>query len=138
MRVGDLDQIARMCDSKVTGEEMASGRMAWRVESLPKPDYKPANKDEEKFLSQRRVTWFDTREGVAIKYLEVFLRPTAGFQPGSEIEREFGKHGEAWLPDRTILRYDAKLYGVVHGRGEARYRFYDYKKFEAESKITIQ
>ena len=65
--VGDLDKIARMCDSKVTGEEMASGRMAWRVESLPKPDYKPANKDEEKFLSQRRVTWFDTAEGVAIK-----------------------------------------------------------------------
>ncbi len=133
VRVGDLDQIARMCDSKVTGEEMASGRMTWRVESLPKAGYKPADKDEEKFLSARRVRWFDAQDGVAIKYLEVFLRPIASFQPGSEIAREFGKHGEAWLPDRLILRYDMKLYGVVRGRGEARYRFYDYKMFVAES-----
>ena len=66
VRVGDLDRIARMCDSKVAGEEMASGRMTWRVESLPKADYKPADKDEEKFLSARRVTWFDAQEGVAI------------------------------------------------------------------------
>jgi hypothetical protein len=138
VRVGDLDQIARMCDSKVAGEEMASGRMAWRVESLPKADYKPADKDEEKFLSARRVTWFDAQEGVAIKYLEFFLRPTAGFRPGSEIERELGKHGDAWLPDRLVLRYDMRLYGVVRGRGEARYRFYDYKKFGAESTVTIQ
>lgn len=138
VRVGDLEQIARMCDSKVTGQELVSGRKAWRVESLPKADYKPADKDEEKFLSARRVTWFDAQEGVAIKYLEVFLRPTAGFQPGSEIEREFAKHGDAWLRDQLILRYDMKVYAVVRGRGEARYRFHDYKKFEAESSITIQ
>jgi hypothetical protein len=136
--VGDLDHIARLCDSKVTGQEQVSGRMAWRIESLPKAGYKPLDKDEEKFLSARRVTWIDKEEGVAIKYLEVFIRPAAGLQPGSEIEREFGKHGEAWLPDRLILRYDLKLYAVVRGRGESRYRYYDYKKFDVESKITIQ
>jgi hypothetical protein len=138
VKAGDLDHIARLCDSKVTGEEQISGRMTWRIESLPKAGYKPAGKDEEKFLSARRVTWIDKEEGVAIKYLEVFIRPAAGFQPGSEIEREFGKHGDAWLCDRLILRYDVKLYAVVHGRGESRYRYYDYKKFEVESKITIQ
>jgi hypothetical protein len=136
--VGDLDHITRLCDSKVTGEEAVSGRMAWRIESLPKAGYRPVDKDEEKFLTARRVTWIDEKEGFAIKYLEVFLRPTAGLQPGSEIEREFGKHGDAWLPDRMILRYDMRLYAVVRGRGESRYRYYDYKKFEVESKISIQ
>jgi hypothetical protein len=138
VKLGDLDHVARLCDSKVTGEEQVLGLMAWRIESLPKAGYRPVDKDEEKFLSARRVTWIDQKEGVAIKYLEVFIRPAAGFQPGSEIEREFGKHGDAWLPDRLILRYDVKLYAVVRGRGEARYRYYDYKKFEVESKITIQ
>ncbi len=138
VRAGDLDHIARLCDSKVTGEEAVSGRMAWRIESLPKAGYKPADKEDEKFLSVRRVTWIDKKEGVAIKYLEVFLRPAAGFQPGSEIERELVKHGDAWLLGSMILRYDMKLYAVVRGRGEARYRFYDYKKFEAESTVTIQ
>lgn len=37
-----------------------------------------------------------------------------------------------------ILRYDMKLYAMVRGRGEARYRLYDYKKFDAESTVTIQ
>jgi hypothetical protein len=138
VRSGTLEQIARMCDSKVTGAEELGGRMAWRMESSPKADYKPATKDEEKFLSARRVTWFDQQDGMAVKYLEVFLRPTAGFQPGSEIERDFGKHGEAWLIDSLILRYDVKLMAVVRGRGEARYRFYDYKKFEVESRIVEQ
>ena len=137
VRVGALDQIARMCDSKVTGQELISGRMAWRVESLPKSGYKPKDKEEEKFLSARRVTWFN-REGPAIKFLEVLLRPTAGFLPGSEIERTFGKHGDAWLMDTLVLRYQMKLYGVVHGRGMASYRCYDYKKFEVESKIVDQ
>jgi hypothetical protein len=138
VKTGDLEHIARLCDSKVTGEEPVSGRMAWRIESLPKAGYKPADKDEEKFLSARRVTWIDKEEGFAVKYLEVFIRPTAGFQPGSEIEREFSKHGDAWLRDSLILRYDVKLYAVVHGRGESRYRCYDFKKFEVDSKITIQ
>ena len=97
-----------------------------------------ADKDEEKFLSSRRLTWIDEKEGVAVKYLEVFQRPTAGLLPGSEIERDFGKHGDAWLLDLLILRYDARLMGVVHGHGESRCRLYDYKKFEVESKIVEQ
>jgi hypothetical protein len=138
VRMGDLDQIVRMCDSTITGQELVSGRMAWRVESVPRPSYKPANTEEEKFLSARRVTWFDSQEGVAVKFLEVFLRPAAGFLPGTEIERGLGKHGDAWLNDSLDLRYDVKLYGVVRGQGVTRYRYYDYKRFEVESKIVDQ
>jgi hypothetical protein len=136
--VGDLDQIVRMCDSTVTGQEMVSGRMAWRVESIPKPGYKPAGKEEEKFLNARRVTWFDSQEGAAVKFLEVFLRPTAGFLPGSEIERVFGKHGDAWLIDSLDLHYNTKLYGVVRGQGVMHLRCYDYKRFDVESRIVDQ
>ncbi|MGA7240886.1 MAG: hypothetical protein WBY44_34705 [Bryobacteraceae bacterium] len=45
------------------------------------------------------------------------------------------------MPDflgRMIVRCDMKLYAVVRGRGEARYRFYNLKEFEAESTIAIQ
>ncbi len=138
VQAGDLDHIERLCESKVTGVETVGGRKAWRIESLPKSDYKPASKDEEKFLCARRVTWIDEADGFAIKYLEVFQRPTVGFQPGSEIEREFGKHGDAWLLDQLTLRYDLKIMAVVRGHGESRYRCYDYKKFAVESKITIE
>ena len=64
------------------------------------------------------------------------MRPTAGFLPGSEIEHELGKHGDAWLWDRMTVKYDLKMMAVVRGRGETRFRYYDYKKFDVESKIV--
>ena len=136
--MGNLAQIARMCDSEVTGQEEVSGRLTWRVESLPKHGYKAANKEEEKFLNARRVTWFDSQESTAVKFLEVFLRPTAGQLPGSQIERVLGKHGDAWLEDSLDWRYNFQVYGVVRGQGVVHIRYYDYKRFDVESKIVDQ
>jgi hypothetical protein len=107
------------------------------VESIPRPDYKPTDKEEEKFLNARRVTWFDGQEGAAVKFLEVFVRPTAGVLPGSEVERVFGKHGDAWLTDSWDMRFNSKLYGVLRGKAVVHVRFYDYKRFDVESKIRI-
>ncbi len=135
---GGLDFLARSFDSKVAGEEMVSGRMTWRMESTPKVGYKPANHEEEKAMGARRVTWFDREDGALVKDLASFIRPTAGFMPGSEFELEFGRHEGAWLPDRLVLRYNAKMLAVVQAHGETRKRFYDYKKFEVESKIVDQ
>jgi hypothetical protein len=138
VRSGDLAEIARMCNSTVTGQELVSGRMAWRVESLPRPGYKPANQEEAKFLNARRVTWFDSQEGAAVKFLEVFVRATAGLLPGTEIERVLGKHGDAWVKDSLDWRYSLKLYGVVRGQGVVHVRYYDYKRFDVKSKIVDQ
>jgi hypothetical protein len=135
---GSLEQIARMCDSTVRRQEEISGRPAWRVESIPKPGYKPADKEEEKFLNAWRVTWFDVQDGFAIKYLEVFVRPTAGFPPGSEIERVVGKHGDTWQFDSWDIRVNDKVNGVLRGKSFMHVRFYDYKKFDVESKIRIE
>ncbi len=133
--LSDLDSLERLFDNKVTGEETVLGRKTWRLESQPKRGYKPANKEEEQALGARRITWFDQQEGVELKTRDVFIRPTNGFQPGSEIEREYGKVGDAWLIATQTLRIDFKVLAVVHARVETRYRYYDYQRFEVESKI---
>jgi hypothetical protein len=135
---GSLDQIARMCDSTVTGQEEISGRLAWRVESVPRPDYKPVDQEEQKFLNARRVTWFDAQDGFAVRFLEVFLRPTAGLHPGSEIERVYGKHGDAWQLDSLDWRFNSKVNGVLRPQRVLHVRYYDYKRFGVESTIRIQ
>jgi hypothetical protein len=133
--VAELESLEKLFDNKVIGAETLGGRQAWRMESQPKAGYKPANKEEAQALGARRITWFDQQEGVELKHLDVFIRATNGFQPGSEMELEYGKVGEAWLPAAQSLRIDFKVFAVVHARGETRYRFYDYKKFEVESKV---
>lgn len=136
VRFGGAEQILRMCDSKVTGEEAVDGRKAWRIESMPKPGFQPANEEEKRLLAVKRVTWIDEQEGAVLKSLEVFLHPAGGLEPGSEVESTNMKVGEVWMLAAMTLRYHMKLYGMVHGQGETRYRFYDYKKFEVESKIV--
>lgn len=136
--LGDLDQLEKLFDNKLAGEETIAGRKAWRVESQPKAGYKPANKEESDALGTRRVTWFDQEEGVEIKRLDVFIRPTNGFQPGCEFESNYMKVGEAWVAQSFIMRYDVKFIAFIRGRGESRYRYYDYKRFEVESKVIVQ
>jgi hypothetical protein len=136
--MGSLDQIARMCESKVTGQEDVSGRPAWRVESIPKAGYKPADHEEEKFLNVRRVTWFDVEEGAAVKFREVFFRPTEGVLPGSQIEFVFGKHGDAWLWDSWDIRENYKALGIFRLKSVVHIRYYDFKRFNVESTIKIQ
>jgi hypothetical protein len=127
----DVAQFERLYDNKVTGEEVISGRKTWRVESVGNSSDKPSNQEDQRFLSERRVTWFDQQDGFAIKYLEQFVRQDGALLPGSEIEREYGKHGEAWLPESYTMRYRTK-----EGRGEKRFHSYDFKKFDVESKIV--
>jgi hypothetical protein len=132
----EMDSLEQLFDNKVTGEDTVLGRKAWRMESQPKTKYKPANKEEEQALGARRVTWFDQQEGVELKHIDVFIRATNGFQPGSEMAMEYGKVGDAWLPATQMLRIDFKALAFVHAHAETHYRYYDYKRFEVESKIV--
>jgi hypothetical protein len=134
VRLGGLDQIVKMFDSKVTGKETVAGREAWRIESLPKPDYKPADEEEKRVLAVRRVVWLDDADGVLLKSLDIFVQPAGGLLPGSEVETRYAKLGDAWLCEAFIFRYKGSVYGR-HIQGETRTRFYEYKKFEVESKI---
>jgi hypothetical protein len=107
------------------------------VESIPRPDYKPADQEAQKFLNARRVTWFDAQDGFAVKFLKVFLRPTAGHHPGSEIERVYGKHGDAWQLDSLDWRFNSRVNGVLRRQRVPHERYYDYKRFDVESTIRI-
>ena len=136
--LGGLDELSRLFDSKVTGEEVVRGRNSWRVESTPKPDVKPSNKKDEEAMSTLRTTWLDQQEPVILKERHTFLRPANSFQPGSQFEREYVKVGGSWLPDLVIWKGNLKALAIIKARFETHYRYYDYKRFEVESKITTQ
>ena len=136
--VAGLEDLEGLFDNRVVGEETVRDRKAWRVESEPKKDHKPANKQEEQIMGARRTTWFDEAEGIELKSDIEYLRPVEGMQPGSHDITEFTKIGDAWLVDTIVMKVDFKALGLIHARGESRYHYYDYKRFEVESKITVQ
>jgi hypothetical protein len=135
VRVGTLADLKRLFDCTVTGEELVNGRKTWRMEAEPKPNYKPANADEQKMLNTRRTLWFDQTDGVEIKTVTLYTKTTDGFQPGTELETQFANSNGLWLADNLVFRFNLKAMAVVRIQGEARHRFYDYKLFQTDSKL---
>ena len=107
--LGDLEQMAKFFDNQVTGQETVLGRKTWRVESRPKPGYRPADKQEEQAMAARHVAWFNQEDGVLIRRHDEFIRAVNGFQPGTMVDWEFAKVGEECLPDNLIFRTDLKF-----------------------------
>jgi hypothetical protein len=132
----ELDQLTRLFDSKVTGEETVAGRKAWRVESEPKPGAKAASPDEEEILATRRVTWFDREEGVEVRRHTTYFRAVHKIQAGTRDELEWSKVGDVWLLSSQFFHGDVRFFPGVHIANDARYRYYDYKRFTAESTFT--
>lgn len=136
--LGGLDLLTRLFDNKVTGEEVISGRRAWRMESEPKSGYKAANKEEEEAIASRRVSWFDEEDGFRIRETSTFIRATNSFQPGSIIDLAYLKIAQDWLPADAIMHVDFKMMPGVHGRIDSRQRYSDYKRFSVDSTLTPQ
>lgn len=138
VQLGGLDELTGLFDLSTARAETIAGRPAWRVEATPKVGLKPSDKKEEAALNTRRTIWFDQEEGAELMRRDHFLRATNGFQPGSEIEMQFGKVGEAWVIERLLLRYHLKALARMNVRGETHHRFYNYQRFTAESTLLPQ
>jgi len=135
---GGLDLFARLFDNRGTGEETIDGRKTWRVESEPKPGYKPANKQEEEILSARHLGWFDHEDGFRVKDTSIFIRATNSFQPGSIVDLDFMKIGADWVLANAVRHMDLKMMPGIHGRVDSHQLYSDYKRFSVDSALTPQ
>ncbi len=135
--LGGLELLLRLFDNKVTGRETINGRAAWKVVSEPKPGVKAANRQEEEVLASSRTSWFDEQDGNRIRELIEFQRAANGFQPGTVFELQFAHVGEAWLLSDATIRASMKM-AIARGRVESHQRYYDYKRFQADSAFTPQ
>ena len=105
---------------------------------MPKDGIKAASKDDQNLLNTRRTIWLDQQDGHEVRYRTEYVAPTNGFQPGSVSDMNFSKIGDWWLLDTMLFKFDLKVIAVIRGRGESRNRFYDYKLFQAESRLVTQ
>ena len=131
-----LDQVARLFDSKVTGEEVVNGRKAWRVESEPKPGLKGANSQEEEVLATRRITWFDEEDGVEVRSRSTYFRNAHQIQAGNEMEAESSKVGDSWHITSFRFHANVKFFPGIGVKGDVLYRYYEFKRFAVDATFT--
>jgi hypothetical protein len=133
-----VNLLTSLFDNKVSGEETIDGRKTWRMESEPKPGYKPANKGEIEALSSRRVSWFDEEDGIRIREVSTFVRATNSFQPGTIFDLTYTKVGADWVLADALLRADVKMLVAMRGRVESRQHYSEYRRFSVDSTLTTQ
>jgi hypothetical protein len=133
IHLGGIRDLERFCDNKVVGEELVGGRKTRRVESDPKPGAKAANSAEEELLATHRIVWFDEEEGIDIRRETTYTRTVNKIQAGTHGEIEWSKVGDVWLPAKDYFKGDVKFIPGVRSYGNVRKRYYDYKRFSADS-----
>ena len=65
-----------------------------------------------------------------------YTRTVNKIQAGTHGEMQMSKIGEAWLPATQIFHGEVHFFPGITGFGNQHYRFYDYKRFTAESTFT--
>jgi len=125
MVIAEIESLERLFVNRTDGEETLGGRPAWRVASEPKPGLKPASKDDEQPLSTRRVSWFDTQDGIEVRRRVEYFREAGGFRPGTVLETRYAKVGDAWLVAEEDMHLDMKIAGGIHARGRSHFLFRD-------------
>jgi hypothetical protein len=137
-------EVADAVNFRLIGSETIDGHDTWVLEGEPRPDYKP-KRMEAKILSKvgGRI-WIDKAEAQWVK-LDVTVLDTITFglflariHKGAHVVVDLTKvNDEVWLPKRVQVRLDARVALVKEFREDVEQTYRDYKKFRADSKMTV-
>ncbi len=136
-------EIPNACILTLTGEEEVGGRPAWVIQAVPRPGYKPPNKDARILTKLRGRLWIDKADYHWTK-LEAETIDTLSFgwvfarlSPGTRIEVEQVRvNDEIWAPSRVHLKVDVRVALLKKFRKDVDVTFRDYRKFQTDSRIV--
>jgi hypothetical protein len=137
-------EIADAFNFRLIGSEELDGRDTWVLEGEPRAGYEPKDRDARILLKFKGRVWIDKQEAqwakidiTAIDTISVgwFL---ARIHKGSHVVAEQTKiNDEVWLPKHVAVQVDARLVLLKSVNENIDETFRDYKKFRADSKITM-
>ena len=137
-------EIADAFDFRLVGSEVLDGRDTWEIEAEPRPGYQPKERATKLLSKFKGRVWIDKAEGQWVK-LDITAIDTisvglflARFHKGAHIVAEQTKiNDEVWLPKHVAVQVDVRLALLKNINADVDQTFRDYKKFRADSKITV-
>ena len=128
---------------RLAGEERLEGRPEWVIDAEPKPGYKGKVKRADLLSKFRGRLWIDQQDYQWIRVEAETIAPVrfgwilAKLDPGAKMVFEQRRvHDEVWLPSRAHMQLSARLALIRKLRGEVEVLWRDYRKFQADSRIT--
>ena len=142
-QLDEMRQIVEAFDLKIAGEETVAGAPAWVVEAYPRKGYRPRGGITRFFPNVKGRVWIAKNdyqwvraEAETIETISIGLF-IARIHKGTKASfQQTRVNGEVWLPRQIAVRFAGRIALVKMMRGEVDISFRDYRKFQAESRIT--
>ncbi len=130
-----MQQMIKAFDFKLLGQETVNGHRCYVLEGLPRPDYRPINRDTAVLKGMRGTLWVDTEHYQWVKvHAEVFRSVAFGLflahvEPGTEFTLEQGPVGGGiWLPTRFDQNVNANILFFWSHKYSDDETYWDYRR----------
>jgi hypothetical protein len=140
-----LKELPEAFNFKLAGEEALNGGVAYVIEGMPKPGYRPKTASTAFFPKVKLRFWIakEDYQWVRVDLESLDTISFGGFlirlAKGSHLSIENARiNNEVWLPKRAEIHGSVRLALVKVMRGEIVFTFSDYKKFQADSRVIAQ
>jgi len=140
---GPLREIPDAFDLRLAGEERLDGRDIYVIDATPRPGYRGKDRIGKNFPKLKGRLWIDKQTYEWVKAeAEVLDTISYGFilvrvQPGTKLVLEQARvNDEVWLPKRFHADGTARVGLLKKIRLEYEMSFGNYRKFQAESRVT--
>lgn len=141
VRLGAPDHLAQHCNARVTGREELDGHPVWVVEVTPREGRtgRP-NEPGGELSAYSQTLWIHAEENVVVRRKATVLSGESEILPGSVLDFRYSRPAgqEVWFPSRHEITFAARIMGVFTDRGLQQHEFFDFRKFDVESTITVE
>jgi hypothetical protein len=137
-------EIADAFNFRLLGSETIDGHDTWVFQGQPRPGFKPKSRQAQILMKFNGRVWIDKKEEQWVK-IDVTAIDTisvglglARIHKGTQAVIEMTKvKDEVWLPKHVRIHVDVRLALLKNYNEDVEQTFYDYKKFRADTKITV-
>lgn len=130
-----MQQMMKAFDFKLLGQETVNGHRCYVLDSIPRPDYHPINRDTQVLKGMRGRLWVDADQYQWVKVHAEVFRPVsfglfiARVKPGTEFTLEQGPVGGGiWLPTRFDQEVRASVLFFWSHNLSQHQAFWDYQR----------
>jgi hypothetical protein len=137
-------EIADAYNFRLASSEALEGRETWVLDADPRPGYQPKSREARMLPKLKGRIWIDKADMQWMKF-DVTTTDTISFglflariHKGTHIVVEATRvNDEVWLPKHLAVHIDVRLALVKNFNEDLEQTYRDYKKFRADTKITV-
>jgi hypothetical protein len=138
-----LEQLSRAFNFKLIGQRKLGDDVVYVLRAVPRPDYKPPNREAEVLKGMRGTLWIDKKTYQWVKVEASVTRPVriegfvAEVEPGTQFELDRMPVGDdIWLPKRYMMKARAKVFLLFNHKSGEDDTYFNYRKIPPSQEMS--